>query len=849
MVELTETTNHLISTTEINFEHTNQTPEGIETGLNELPTVLYDEKCNDMQSMKNFKEKSPKIIKDELSTPSNNDYSEASYTSEIKDSFSDNMNNITDNSEHSHMETFSDISNINVEHDVVDKAILPASSDRVVRYWNTIVARSLEPTAEIKGTSSKKEFDNSANFVKDLCLIGSNNLKRSRSGESPKIKTTTDLESNSLTPIEKRLSGTGTEPENILVGDRNDDLNIKPYKADTHSLRILPSHENTDSLPVKGIYEISENTKEMERGEEYRDNNRDQPFIIRHFGNKEDLNNCQHKSKSITFDKFGELKITKSLKGNEDIEFKYKTRCHQIELSRSESKDARTIKSLPKHTKNEQTDSEFSAWERFENQNISVDNSFEARANQPWSMKSNQNWSQDEQDKWIPKWNQTSHHQSRMPYQDSNDFYHQEPTSFPYSPYNVTTHWSENRDPQSNEKDNHYLTREYNEMHSPQHANQSDNDEQYSTYSSNFTTPTDDHQSSKHNQIMRSGNSQLWKSHQRDVDTQPISNMPLVTRYRGSGNGSWYTPEHSNEEATSHRARKMMDEMRLGSTLMHSCEEEALKKINELRESIAKGEMDSKDKCQEIEQIFRELRTAMHKHTTELLEDTQDTMNDLLHQRFEVDKLSGIPMIHLSYLIQLLIQPNNFRNALEDLEIQHLDILAKKVQRDTKPVPVTFVLKLSKEDYSIVDRTEDQRSISEHSLIVDDTDTYPGYTHLIPANTAYWSGCVEWLSCNDAFLRGLPNKCRPKTLFQKNTLISVQLLDGFDCNIWPRKAQSWTQRNPISGWPSEDILREASEKDVLSSNVHMNLVKIQISNGSLYLKKQKRFSFVHLMIP
>lgn len=68
--------------------------------------------------------------------------------------------------------------------------------------------------------------------------------------------------------------------------------------------------------------------------------------------------------------------------------------------------------------------------------------------------------------------------------------------------------------------------------------------------------------------------------------------------------------------------------MRLGSTLMHSCEEEALKKINELRESIAKGEMDSKDKFQEIEQIFRELRTAMHKHTTELLEDTQGKRND-----------------------------------------------------------------------------------------------------------------------------------------------------------------------------------------------------------------------------
>lgn len=661
MVELTETTNHLISTTEINFEHTNQTPEGIETGLNELPTVLYDEKCNDMQSMKNFKEKSPKIIRDELSTQSNNDYLEASYTSEIKDYSSDNMNNITDNSAHSHMKTFSDISNINVEHDVVDKAILQASSDRgettqeLQKSQNKTIEESktgndikdgeplnltkqdiqsqlsikssmkgnlhiidvpskadqkyfpnstksfgetreepksiaftngsIEHVTLIKtketrkgnnqfhcnikssviGTQSlqdhsnrrqkskvlavKKEFDNSANFVKDLCLIGSNNLKRSRSGESPKIKTTTDLESNSLTPIEKRLSGTGTEPENILVGDRNDDLNIKPYKADTHSLRILPSHENTDSLPVKGIYEISENTKEMERGEEYRDNNRDQPFIIRHFGNKEDLNNCQHKSKSITFDKFGELKITKSLKGNEDIEFKYKTRCHQIELSRSESKDARTIKSLPKHTKNEQTHSEFSAWERFENQNISVDNSFEATANQPWSMKSNQNWSQDEHDKWIPQWNQTSHHQSRMPYQDSNDFYHQETTSFPYSPFNVTTntHWSENRDPQSNEKDNHYLTREYNEMHSLQHSNQSDNDEQYSTYNSNFTTPTDDHQSPKHNQIMRSGNSQLWKSHQRDIDTQRISNMPLVTRYRGSGNGIWYTPEHSNE--------------------------------------------------------------------------------------------------------------------------------------------------------------------------------------------------------------------------------------------------------------------------------------------------------------
>ncbi|CAC5390895.1 unnamed protein product [Mytilus coruscus] len=1127
VIDLIETSIQSERTTEINFDITNQTPEDIEIGLDHAPTVLYDETYNDRQLMKSVKETSPNIVNEELSTPSDKDFLEASYTSEIKDSFSVpvNTNNFANSPGHSHVEGFSEISYLNVEHDVVDNAVLSASSDRgetnpqlqqspnineeESHTENKIedaeplnltkhdiqselsINRSIKGNLNIIDNSSKaehknypnstkssgetipekreeskkiyftndsteyvaltqtketrkgnnqfhcnikssiivkqslqdhtnrrqkpkvlavkKEFDNSMNFVKDLCLIGSNNLKRSRSRGSPEIKTTTDLESNSLSPIEKRLSDSGSEPENVLAGDGNNDLNITPYPADRQSLGILSNHENTDRLSVADTYGISETTKEMELCEESRENNSDHTFIVRHFGNKGELNDCQHRSISNKFDKFGELNITKSLKGIEDIEFKYKTRCQQIELSKSESKDASTIKSLPKHTEHE--NSEFSEWQRLGNQNMPLDDSFEVKANQPWSLKPNQNWSQDDQDQWIPKFNQTSHRQSRMPYQDSNDLYHQETMSFPYSHShsNVTanTHQSENRVSQSNPEDNHYLNQEYYETHSPEHSNHLENNEQFSTYS-NFTPEKDDHQSPKHNQIMGSGNSQLWKSHQSTVD-KPISNMPLVTRYKGNGSSSWYSTEHSNEgecncckctvkqnlslltefmekmgyevknvssdgnclfaaivdqlringdfsfttgslrkkavqflrqrphvdehthleafltdetwdeylakmamdgqwgddiilkgiseltgrriivyssfmskteltptnlyekdelyighikslmhfvslrpyyweslwtlRATSIRARNIIDDMRLDSTLLRSCEEEALKKIDELREAIAKGEVDCNGKFQEIEQIFRDLRRSMHKQTTELLEDTQDTMNDLLHQRFEVDKLSGIPMIHLSYLMKLLIQPRHFRNTLEDLEsvfeskkdtitrigtgsldlnvnlinftaaLQHFEMLAKKVQRNTKPMPLTFVLKLPKGDYLIVDRTEDHGSrLSERSLIVDDTDTYPGYTHLIPANTSYWSGCVEWLSCKEAFLRGLPNKCRPKTLFQEYTQISVQLLDGLDCNFWPRQAQSWTQRNPISGWPSEKIFREASEK-------------------------------------
>lgn len=71
-----------------------------------------------------------------------------------------------------------------------------------------------------------------------------------------------------------------------------------------------------------------------------------------------------------------------------------------------------------------------------------------------------------------------------------------------------------------------------------------------------------------------------------------------------------------------------MDKMRLDSTLLRSCEEEALKKIDQLRESIAKGEVNSSDKFEEIEQIFRDLRKSMHKQTTELLLDTQGKIDD-----------------------------------------------------------------------------------------------------------------------------------------------------------------------------------------------------------------------------
>lgn len=216
-------------------------------------------------------------------------------------------------------------------------------------------------------------------------------------------------------------------------------------------------------------------------------------------------------------------------------------------------------------------------------------------------------------------------------------------------------------------------------------------------------------------------------------------------------------------------------------------------------------------------------------------------MEQLIGDTFKIDEISGITMLHLSFLVKTLIKPRYFFEKNKDLKnvfdnnkdncirigsaaLQlHADLYdftdimlpssfsISEKRAMTEYLSLTIVVIFPRQKYCIRDTILENVS-DKDVLIIDDSATYPGYIRLRPTNTAYWSGCVEWLSCQEGFLRHLKvNRINDESF----DCLSVEQFQGLEYGVWPRQAYNWTKREPQSGWPLKEMIREASEKGCL----------------------------------
>jgi tetratricopeptide (TPR) repeat protein len=219
-------------------------------------------------------------------------------------------------------------------------------------------------------------------------------------------------------------------------------------------------------------------------------------------------------------------------------------------------------------------------------------------------------------------------------------------------------------------------------------------------------------------------------------------------------------------------------------------------------------------------------------------------MEQLIGDTFKIDEISGITMLHLSFLVKTLIQPRYFFEKNKDLKsvfdnnkdnfirigsaalglhadlYDFTDIMPQssfsisEKRAMTKYLSLTIVVIFPRQKYCIRDTILENVS-DKDVLIIDDSATYPGYIRLRPTNTAYWSGCVEWLSCQEGFLRHLKVNRINDEIIKPFDCLSVEQFQGLEYGVWPRQAYNWTKREPQSGWPSKETIREASEKGCL----------------------------------
>ena len=219
-------------------------------------------------------------------------------------------------------------------------------------------------------------------------------------------------------------------------------------------------------------------------------------------------------------------------------------------------------------------------------------------------------------------------------------------------------------------------------------------------------------------------------------------------------------------------------------------------------------------------------------------------MEQLIGDTFKIDEISGITMLHLSFLVKTLIKPRYFFEKNTDLKsvfdnkkdnfirigsaalglhadlYDFTDIMPQssfsisEKRAMTKYLSLTIVVIFPRQKYCIRDTILENVS-DKDVLIIDDSATYPGYIRLRPTNTAYWSGCVEWLSCQEGFLRHLKVNRINDEIIKPFDCLSVEQFQGLEYGVWPRQAYNWTKREPQSGWPSKETIREASEKGCL----------------------------------
>ncbi|XP_052060338.1 uncharacterized protein LOC127700734 [Mytilus californianus] len=798
-----------------------------------------------------------------------------------------------------------------------------------------------------KGPEVKKEFDNSVNFMKDLCLIGSRHLKKIKSQQNDGENISRASQSNFFPSMENRLTDIESELVNVISRDRNDILNDEESTEDKQSTKLSYNNANVDRFSLADRYETSETTTETERCNESEENHSKYAFTITHFGNTDELNGGQRRCISIKFDNYGESKSTNAFERNQNITFKYKTQDPEIELSSSQYKDAVTTKSFPKHTENDQKLPKFTDRE----------NSFEMQANQPWSIEPNQSWSQDRHDLRNAKYNSTpQYHQSSMsdPF-IRTDFLENE-TSYPNG--NSETH--DQRDeqlhsPQHNQLERFQLNSSSNPVSNKPLESENRSHSRRSWYATDHSPEGDCHcckcTVKQHlsllteymekmgydvknvsgdgnclftaivDQLRINGDFSYTHDNLRKRAVQFLRQRPHVDEEthlesfltnetweeylaKMEMDGQWgddimlkgiseltgrkivvYSSFMSRTEVTPtnlfeknelfighiqnlmhfvslrpqfwemmwpmrallrHKDQIISDlnfKFHLDSAIAVSSHEEAMKKIAKMRESLSTGDIDTFQKVQEEIDALQIHSTSVSKGMDELFKETPETMDTLVKQKFEIDKLSSVPMVHLTYLLKLLLPSKYFRNIYERLDsifdahpeiltrigsgsmglnrslmdftavMQHYELLEKRTPKETEPLSVTFVIKLPTQMYSILNDNEERGISFERNLILDDTETLPGYTRLRPTNTAYWSGCIEWLSCQNAFLRRLKLKdARPPKIIEEFPEVSFKYFDGLDCDIWPKPAQYWTKRKPVSCWPSAEKIKEASEK-------------------------------------
>lgn len=474
------------------------------------------------------------------------------FSADMKKSPIDGKNNL--NFTKSSTQTISDNENLQencLTRGTADKFGQKKGKDNHIRKGNNMFHCNINPSSVNVGHSFqehaqlgkkyktlvvKKEFDNSVNFMKDLCLIGSINLQKSKSPQVDKQNLNKASESKMSPSIEK-----GIELENVMPTYGNTISNHRHSPKDKKSTELLYNNENIESVSVGDTYDILETTEATKQCDESEKNTCEQSFMIRHFGNKDELNEGHRRS---AFDKLGQSKSS-SYEGKESIELKYKTRCREIELSKTQWHDPKTNNSLSNHYESEEGSSQYGTWERRGFQNVTAEHSFEMQANQLWSPGSNQSMNLDGYDPWHPEYNQMSSMHYPHP---------QHPNTTKFS-YNESNSSQESIQPKHNEAKHSF--------HNPEYSNSQENkmfDHGYSKYpessghltewQSGSTEQDEDFTNrTQNNQLMKSGNEQLWKS-KDNFSNNPISNEPLVRGHRSQGRRSWYTTEHSSEGNT-----------------------------------------------------------------------------------------------------------------------------------------------------------------------------------------------------------------------------------------------------------------------------------------------------------
>lgn len=219
-------------------------------------------------------------------------------------------------------------------------------------------------------------------------------------------------------------------------------------------------------------------------------------------------------------------------------------------------------------------------------------------------------------------------------------------------------------------------------------------------------------------------------------------------------------------------------------------------------------------------------------------------MEQLIGDTFKIDEISGITMLHLSFLVKTLIKPRYFFEKNKELKslcdnnkdnfirigsaalglhadlydfteiMSSFSILEKRAMTESHHLSLTLVAIFPRHKYCIRDTILENVS-DKDVLIIDDSTTYPGYLRLRPTTTAYWSGCVEWLSCQEGFLRNLKVSRINDEVVKPYDCLSVEQFQGLEYGVWPRQAYDWTKREPQLGWPSKETIKEASEKGCL----------------------------------